>query len=316
MELDARARPRRRCSTSPECHHCGTRAETTSIRAPRPLQGAGSSGFMLSAPRVDLTFGDDDFDFLKTPPLPPLLHKPASVGSWGVTSIGRGFSWNEDSDDDKPSSQSDLALQPHTGKCELDPTGLKIHASGRKLNHTFINASPITRSLNIIAPSSSTRMPPMAPTHEQIFFSSPTQSPGSSPQLGIVRPPPSRSPSSPRPRRRSSRQRVSLIAGRVSIAPVEPPSPPPVLPRSLCRTNSSATCSHSVASTASTRPPSPDLDKESFLGERSISDFIIEGDIGRGAYGLVKRARRIFSDGSMGVRPFAISPTLYLRNPG
>lgn len=90
---------------------------------------------------------------------------------------------------------------------------------------------------------------------------------------------------------------MSLIAGRVSIAPIEPPSPTAILPGSLHRTNS-ASSFLSVAT--STRPPSPaaDREKESFLGGRSISDFVIEGEIGRGAYGLVKRAREVRADGS------------------
>jgi serine/threonine protein kinase len=36
------------------------------------------------------------------------------------------------------------------------------------------------------------------------------------------------------------------------------------------------------------------------LGERKISEFVIEKEIGRGAYGLVKRAREIQEDGSLG----------------
>ena len=39
-----------------------------------------------------------------------------------------------------------------------------------------------------------------------------------------------------------------------------------------------------------------------FIGERNISEFVIEKEIGRGAYGLVKLAREIKGDGSLGVR--------------
>lgn len=56
----------------------------------------------------------------------------------------------------------------------------------------------------------------------------------------------------------------------------------------------------SISVAASTRAPSPAAEKESFLGNRSISDFHIEGEIGRGAYGLVKRGREIHPDGSLG----------------
>ncbi|KAG6842616.1 hypothetical protein C0991_000142 [Blastosporella zonata] len=133
---------------------------------------------------------------------------------------------------------------------------------------------------------------------------SPIQSRPTSPRppssIGSARhPPPPRSPSSPRPRRRSSRQRVSLIAGRVSILPIEPSSPPALLPQSLRRSNSSGSF---LSVAESTRPPSPNPDsqREPFLAGLSISDFIIEGEIGRGAYGLVKRARQVRADGSTG----------------
>ncbi|KIY52555.1 kinase-like protein, partial [Fistulina hepatica ATCC 64428] len=91
---------------------------------------------------------------------------------------------------------------------------------------------------------------------------------------------------SARPRRRSSQQRVSLIAGRLSIAPMEPPD---VL---------SSETSSLVGSVVSTRAPSPDA--QPHTGGRSIADFVIEKQIGRGAYGLVKRAREKMPDGSLG----------------
>jgi hypothetical protein len=60
-----------------------------------------------------------------------------------------------------------------------------------------------------------------------------------------------------------------------------------------------------ISIAVSTRAPSPAVEKESFLGNRSISDFHIEGEIGRGAYGLVKRGRDIHPDGSLGVSSLA-----------
>lgn len=89
-------------------------------------------------------------------------------------------------------------------------------------------------------------------------------------------------PDSPRKRRRSSQKRVSLVAGRVLI---DPPSP--------------ITRSHSNASVVSTRPPSPSR-QQSFLGDRSITDFQILHELGRGAYGLVNRAAEKLQDGSTG----------------
>jgi len=50
----------------------------------------------------------------------------------------------------------------------------------------------------------------------------------------------------------------------------------------------------------SARAPTPSSEPQSFLGGRTISEYVIEGEMGRGAYGLVKRAREILSDGSLG----------------
>ena len=88
----------------------------------------------------------------------------------------------------------------------------------------------------------------------------------------------------------------------VSIIPLESPSPSSLLPQSLRRSDSSGSF---VSATASTRAPSPAAEKESFLGEKSVSDFHIEEEIGRGAYGLVKRGREIRPDGSLGVSSLA-----------
>jgi hypothetical protein len=79
------------------------------------------------------------------------------------------------------------------------------------------------------------------------------------------------------------------------IAPIEVPPSPIMLPKSLQRTNSSVSI---ISSAVPSQPPQ----NQSFLGERKISEFVIEKEIGRGAYGLVKRAREIQDDGSLGVR--------------
>ncbi|KAG8852923.1 hypothetical protein FRB91_005691 [Serendipita sp. 411] len=45
-------------------------------------------------------------------------------------------------------------------------------------------------------------------------------------------------------------------------------------------------------------PPTPG--KVHYTGDRSIAEFVIQGDVGRGAYGLVKRGREVMEDGSYG----------------
>ncbi|KDR85039.1 hypothetical protein GALMADRAFT_233637 [Galerina marginata CBS 339.88] len=220
---------------------------------------------MLSASAVGITFDDDDW--IATPHAQPRLYRTASVGSWGVTSIGRGFDW-----EDKGKPQETLVEVQEETKTEPEPDPLAAH--GRKHYHSFQDQSPL---ISLVMTSSSPK------AIHTTFTTTPSI------------PPLARSPSSPRPRRRSSQQRVSLIAGRVSIAPIEPPSPPPMLSQNLKRTPSSG----SMLSNTSTRAPSPS-DQQSFLGGRNISEYLIEGEIGRGAYGLVKRGRELLSGGSLG----------------
>jgi protein-serine/threonine kinase len=219
--------------------------------------------FMLSASPVKLTFDDDEWK------LPSLACKAAGVGSWGVTSIGRGFDWSHEA---SLTSLSKVLEAPGNEEMKTHPDdGYRAVAHGR--NHAFLDKTVTTTSFFI----------PSRPPSMDI---SPTTCWPQTPPL----------PPSPsfRPRRRSSQQRVSLIAGRVSIAPIDPPSTPPMLSENLKRTPSSG-------SILSTRAPSPSSEHESFLGGRDISEFVIDGEIGRGAYGLVKRAREIQPDGSLGV---------------
>ena len=235
---------------------------------------------MLSAPALDFGHGDDywshdDTDYwlhsddYRSFPKP---YRAASVVSWGVTSIGRGFDW----------TQSDKSV--HGNQAEDIP-----HIPNMKIQSNL----PVVQSRSLPPSIVSSPLLPRPP----FAFPSP---------LSSSRSLPSQSPSSPRSRRRSSQQRVSLIAGRVSIAPIETPSPPPMLLQSLKRVNSSGSL---FGTSTSTRAPSPS-EERSFLGERSISEFLVQGDIGRGAYGLVKRGREIYDDGSLGVSLLLLSPSI------
>lgn len=227
---------------------------------------------MLSVAPLELTFDDDEWK------LSSLTHKAvAGVGSWGVTSIGRGFDWSHEA------SLSKVLESPQQEEEETKTDADDGHrAVAHACNHSFLDkasgaTTTTTKSLFMSSRPSPVDFAPAA-------YRPPT------PRIPSL----SSSPSSPRPRRRSSQQRVSLIAGRVSIAPAEPPSPPPMLSENLKRTPSSG-------SVLSTQAPSPSFERESFLGGRDISEFFIEREIGRGAYGLVKQAREIQSDGSLGV---------------
>lgn len=250
---------------------------------------------MLSAPAVDLTFEDDEWSTAR-------FYRTASVGSWGVTSIGRGFNWNKSDDDDgKQSSKEspsciaklealsqytthDFPLQPNMS----DSSSAKHQHSLIEFPQVNFTSTPSFQHLHIM-PST---------THTELsIVQSPIRSRPVSPIITspATRSPLSYSPSSPRPRRRSSQQRVSLVAGRVMIAPIDQTIAPQLQP--LRRTDSS---SSAISIAQSTRPPSPSTESQSFLGEKRITDFALESEIGRGAYGLVKRGRDIQKDGTVG----------------
>jgi protein-serine/threonine kinase len=238
---------------------------------------------MLSTPTYKLAFDDYEPDWSPVQTQPPKLYRSSSTRSWGVTSIGRGFDWDEEKNDT-------------VNLNEAAPTG-RLHnrykPSDARKQPPFPSPSPIIT----LSPKQMAFPFPVADSRSQPHSRAASPTSARSLRSGAASPV---VPASPRPRRRSSQQRVSLIAGRVSIAPVEPPSPPPLLPQSLRRTPSSG----SVLSTAaSTRAPSPSSDFQSYLGGRSITEFEIEGEVGRGAYGLVKRGREIMADGSLGVSP-------------
>lgn len=103
-------------------------------------------------------------------------------------------------------------------------------------------------------------------------------------------------PNSPRlSRRRDLQKRISLVAGRVV------PVPPLIRPL-----EAGPSRWPSSSSLASAPPPEKITSAGSnFTGEektgRSIEDFMIVGEAGRGAYGLVKRVKEIRDDGTLGV---------------
>lgn len=289
-----------------------------SLSSTSALDGFHSGNMLATTSTVDHPFDDDDWI---APPPTERLYRAASVGnSWGVTSFGRGFDWKAQEDEAQGPSMADrsnrtLADPPHMsrdstltpsklaravrgnahGPSKQTPLGVQIPTTApaffaSRPGYYFASSSPLSLSPNTSRPSS-----PLPVSR--------TASPGPL-SSDVVRPPLSRTPTSPRlggparPRRRSSQQRVSLIAGRVSIVSSAPPSPPPELPQKLVRANSAASFL-SVASSAG--PPTPSSEGDP-LNERSISEFVIEREIGRGAYGLVKRAREMQDNGLLGVR--------------
>jgi protein-serine/threonine kinase len=270
----------------------------------------------LSASVVNLSFADEDW------PADCATHyRAASVGnSWGVTSIGRGFDWKprereviaEATDDGYDTSKLFFAPSPDLSNSDPDPFLLHTppvvkrtadppsprmsHSSSPAISRrsSFGSNAAVNRATDPLSYSPIQSPLPSRPLTPVSGRTSPDTS-----SVNFSRRNSRASSCRSRPRRRSSQQRVSLIAGRVSIAQVEPPSPPPVTTR-LVRSNSAA----SFLSVASVGAPTPNSEPNAFLTERSISEFVIEREIGRGAYGLVKRAREMQLDGTCGVRSF------------
>lgn len=287
--------------------------------------------YMLAAP-IDLS-RDDDSDWLA--PTHSKLHRTASVGnSWGVTSIGGGYSWSKkatnssgaelDESDHSISTGSfiqsdsspDRDLRTSSSESQSsEGSNSTLTAGDRSHTDSFIPNPPQEQlerhgGAYTAEPDSTDAMLSRSPysssavslsslrTTPEVLSPNHTGESGSS-----SRPPMSRSPTQPRPRRRSSKQRVSLVAGRVSIVSIDPPTEPDLLTPMLTRYGSQSSFL-SVAST--TTPPSPTSEKETFLGGRSISEFVIEGELGRGAYGVVKRAREMNTGGDLGVCGLAV----------
>lgn len=267
---------------------------------------------MLSARAVDLSFNEaSDDDWVADPP-PARLYRAASVGnSWGVTSMGRGFDWEKNSDATglSPSDFGSFLSPPPLLERSVSEREVENRAA-RIRNRLSQNAAKPAKPVAPVTPPSPrpvtsiiTNVLSMAPVPlpiDEQHPESPSQRPYTPGSIHSGRHNNSgaRTPASPRPSRRSSQQRVSLIAGRVLIAPLdEAPPSPTLLSKNFHRgTDSMSSVDSSDVDHA------PLTINHTFIGERNISEFVIEKEIGRGAYGLVKLAREIKGDGSLGVR--------------
>jgi protein-serine/threonine kinase len=296
----------------------------------------------LAAPAVyDLTFGEVDEPDWSWPapanPRPAFARASTSYG-YGVTVIGGGFEWEDPADKDE--DEDDVVAAPAAPPpppavpVQRDSPGASSGSSSRTLTPSGELLAGLSRirppplrtqtTSHILARRGTQPLPMIAaprarhPGQTTMFTTSPLASPISSrpaspspglPRNGssasLIRSPTGTRPTTPRPRRRSSQQRVSLIAGRLSLLPVSDPAPRPDAPQRLVRSGS-ARSFLSVA--ASVGPPTPGELRDEFLTGRSLSEFVVEREIGRGAYGLVKRAREMNEDGTMGVSARAPVP--------
>lgn len=208
--------------------------------------------------------------------------------SYGVSAIGRGVTsdwrWNNTSSEE---SSAEETSAPSTSSSRSES-----ESPSWSLGFSVIGQRPRSASPPPVEPEPAPVVPVAILSDEPDHLVNDYDQPSNPESLSASRASsqPSSRPSSPRPRRRDSKQRVSLVAGRLSILSIQPPPSPP---HSLSRYNSSV----SVVSTA---PPTPSASVSNSLSDRSIDQFVIEGEAGRGAYGVVKRARERLPDGSLG----------------
>lgn len=269
---------------------------------------------------------------------PPLVPRSSSISSYGVTVIGRGNKLVEDEDSEPEEAFSGKPTRngrsPSTQTGEVTPTlpsfiprsfdSDRLHRpvpTRKSPSFLSVPKKVSTTSAMMASPAPLSRPPsrPHVLTGQGSFIQSPSASPvlssGSSPgsplmtrgSLNGYRTPNISRPGTPGSRRRSSQQRVSLVAGRLALIPNEPVVNPEV-PQRLVRSGSTRSFL-SVASSAG--PPTPG-EEQDFSTGKSLSEYVIECEIGRGAYGLVKRAREMDEDGKRGP-PLIIKQIIKLR---
>ena len=258
--------------------------------------------------QVDDVVGTSEDDWMAPDPVFK-VQRTVSLGDkqYGFTSLGRGFNWLAKEEEERNrirqqqsrsrSRQRNIETDDQVSSLPSNSSflGGPIHREPEKQRRWKSDSIvPSIHTLSIIPSDSSSTLVPDTPT----LVSPPPRTPVSSRPVSPVIP----HPTSPRPptRRRSSQKRVSLVAGRLHVIDHAPELAGNGLTPLLARHNSASSM---LSIAASTRAPSPvsDPDHATYLGSHSINDYVIEGEAGRGAYGLVKRARERLSDGSLGV---------------
>ncbi|KIJ45277.1 hypothetical protein M422DRAFT_228027 [Sphaerobolus stellatus SS14] len=251
------------------------------------------------------------------------VQRTVSLGDkqYGFTSLGRGFNWLAKEEEERnrirqqSRSRSRQRIATHEEGDEADTTisvlGGPMYGEPEKQQEKqrrWKSESTLPTIRTLAPPSSeSSSSSTLTPYSDATpALSPPIHTPASSRPTspGLTRGPSAcTTPTSPRPptRRRSSQKRVSLVAGRLTVLEDSPELSGECLgpPSQLSRYNSQSSM---LSRAASTRAPSPESDSDSatYLGSHSINDYVINGEAGRGAYGLVKRARERLADGSLG----------------
>ncbi|EJU01739.1 kinase-like protein [Dacryopinax primogenitus] len=258
-------------------------------------------------------------------------------GSWGVSGVGRGFDWRWDHDreddanvveDDEQSSSASKSPVSETAvlgvkDIDISPPSTSPRSLPPIETSHLPDQEPSIRTADTITPGSITATPTSpgirpsrrAPSRRISLISgrhmpppsdlNPEELPPVSPRISLSR---TNSTASlalsvmmPLSRRNSDAEylmndqdpRTPLEKQEITYSPIYTPfnNKSPVLTRNASVSSTFSARSASAPSVAS------EYDDDSYDDEAALAGFGIEADAGRGAYGLVKRARRVDANG-------------------
>jgi protein-serine/threonine kinase len=217
---------------------------------------------------------------------PPLHSRSTSITSYGVTVIGRGNRGDERASEEPEDYHGRVQGGGSASTTNPEASSVPRSFDSDRLHRPTPSRPP--SSFLSVSRRNSTMMAPPPPSRPSVLtgFGGPlTQSPTPSPVIsrpaspslsrtpllnGYNRSPQISRPGTPsRSRRRSSQQRVSLIAGRLALLPNEPPAKPDA-PQRLVRSGSTRSF---LSVAASVGPPTPSGEEDFSLG-KSLSEYV------------------------------------------
>ncbi|KZO91212.1 hypothetical protein CALVIDRAFT_365929 [Calocera viscosa TUFC12733] len=257
-------------------------------------------------------------------------------GSWGVSGVGRGFDWRWDLDrDDEAAVEDDEKASPVSDTAARAVEDLTIASSSSPRSLPPIETSHFSNQEPGIPTGDTTPGPPTeTPTSPGIRPSrrpptrrislmagrhvappselKPEDLPPVSPRISLSRTNSAASLAlsvmTPLSRRNSDAEWLSSADPRTPLEKQEITYPPSYTPFPYSSKTPALARNASVSSTFSARSTTApsvasEYDDDDYEDDTALAGFGVEADAGRGAYGLVKRARRVDANGlPFGVR--------------
>lgn len=242
-----------------------------------------------------------------TPPRPSMPVRSVSSTSFGSATTPRVRSRRRNASSNRISLVAGRQVPlPFDPTAEIDPLPPLIPSTSTPQN-SIVSREPESSLTELGAPERQSRFPDRS---DQIRYNAGCLSmPIIPPLLRPPQAPPSRIPSATSVSApiRPLEPNDSNILSPPAMGPIFASAPVSAVPSEGDAAREGATSlsrSSSKRSTGHRHRKSRSKDKESTVisGGRSVNDFVITGEAGRGAYGLVKRVREKLPDGSLGVR--------------